>query len=148
MAERTPRVMILHAPGTNRDRDAALACTLAGGAPEVVPINDLLRARVRRLPDACSPGVLLRRRPALAAQGERPDHRFSRDLDAFIAAGKPDGICNGFQALVKAGYLGPRRQRSAGAQPAGCVQCGCGCARQAPAACGRGARGRYPAGGP
>ncbi len=41
-------------------------------------------------------------------------HRFREDLDAFVAAGKPVmGICNGFQALVKAGYLpGPApRQR-------------------------------------
>ncbi len=42
MADQTPRVMILHAPGTNRDRDAALACTLAGGAPEIVHINEIL----------------------------------------------------------------------------------------------------------
>jgi len=33
-------------------------------------------------------------------------HRFRADLDAFVAAGKPVlGICNGFQALAKAGYL-------------------------------------------
>jgi phosphoribosylformylglycinamidine synthase len=33
-------------------------------------------------------------------------HRFRRDLDEFVASGRPVmGICNGFQALVKAGYL-------------------------------------------
>ena len=25
-----PRILIMHAPGTNRDREAALACQLAG----------------------------------------------------------------------------------------------------------------------
>ncbi len=34
-----PRVLILHAPGTNRDREAALACQLAGGEPEIVHMN-------------------------------------------------------------------------------------------------------------
>ena len=37
-----PRVMILHAPGTNRDREAAAACQQAGGVPEIVHINQLL----------------------------------------------------------------------------------------------------------
>ena len=37
-----PRVLVLHAPGTNRDRETALACQLAGGEPEIVHINQLL----------------------------------------------------------------------------------------------------------
>ncbi len=37
-----PRILVLHAPGTSRDRDAALACTLAGGAPEIVHVNQIL----------------------------------------------------------------------------------------------------------
>src|SRR5690606_21425228 len=36
-----PKVLILHANGTNRDHDAALACTLAGGEPTIVHINQL-----------------------------------------------------------------------------------------------------------
>lgn len=118
MAERTPRVLILHAPGTNRDRDAALACTLAGGAPEIVPINDLVSGarafaayQMLVLPGGFSYGDDL---GAGRLWANDLTHRFSRDLDAFIAAGKPViGICNGFQALVKAGYLpGPApRQR-------------------------------------
>ena len=105
-----PRVMILHAPGTNRDREAALACQLAGGAPEIVHINQLFAGeraleayQMLVLPGGFSYGddlgggrlwandLLLRLRAA---------------LDAFVAAGKPVmGICNGFQVLVKAGYL-------------------------------------------
>ncbi|MCA9968204.1 MAG: phosphoribosylformylglycinamidine synthase subunit PurQ, partial [Anaerolineales bacterium] len=45
-----PKVLILHANGTNRDHDAALACTLAGGEPEIVHINQLM-AGERRLAD-------------------------------------------------------------------------------------------------
>jgi len=37
----TPHVLILHAPGTNRDREAAMACQMAGGAPEIVHMNQL-----------------------------------------------------------------------------------------------------------
>ena len=38
-----PPVLILHATGTNRDRDAAMACELAGGAPEIVHLNALIQ---------------------------------------------------------------------------------------------------------
>ena len=49
-----PRVMIMHAPGTNRDREAALACELAGGVPEIVHINQLFggERKLVGLPDA------------------------------------------------------------------------------------------------
>ncbi|MCO5213864.1 MAG: phosphoribosylformylglycinamidine synthase subunit PurQ, partial [Caldilinea sp.] len=39
----TPSILILHASGTNRDAEAARACELAGGAPEIVHINQLRR---------------------------------------------------------------------------------------------------------
>ncbi len=37
-----PKVCILHARGTNRDREAALACRAAGGDPEIVHVNQLV----------------------------------------------------------------------------------------------------------
>ena len=37
-----PRILILHATGTNRDRDVAWACELAGGRPEIVHINRVI----------------------------------------------------------------------------------------------------------
>ena len=40
-----PPVIILHAPGTNRDREAALACTAAGGDPHVVLVDDVVKGR-------------------------------------------------------------------------------------------------------
>ena len=113
-----PRVIILHAPGTNRDREAALACKLAGGTPEIVHINQLAAGerelaafQMLVLPGGFSYGDDL---GAGRLWANDLLHRFRSQLDAFIAQGKPVlGICNGFQALVKAGYLpGPApRQR-------------------------------------
>ena len=113
----TPRVLIMHAPGTNRDREAALACQMAGGAPEIVHINQLLSGQ--RDPAAYQMLVL----PGGFSYGDDLGagrlwandlyHSFREALDRFIADGKPVlGICNGFQALVKAGYLpGPAPQQ-------------------------------------
>ena len=102
-----PKVLILHASGTNRDQEAAWAIDLAGGQPEVVHINQL-RSRAKELAmyqmlvvaggfsygDALGAG----RRLALDLTLDLVD-----ELAAFVEAGKPIlGICNGFQALVKA----------------------------------------------
>jgi phosphoribosylformylglycinamidine synthase II/phosphoribosylformylglycinamidine synthase I len=103
-------VMILHANGSNRDRDAALAVKLSGGNPEIVHINQLLDNE-RKLEDYAmlivpggfsygddlGAGVLW----ALDLQA-----RFHESLEAFVKSGQPVlGICNGFQTLVKAGIL-------------------------------------------
>jgi phosphoribosylformylglycinamidine synthase len=102
--------MVLHAPGTNRDREAAFACQLAGGAAEIVHINQLI-ARERELPAyqmLVLPGGFSYGDDLGAGRLWANDlyHRLRDDLDAFVASGKPVmGICNGFQALVKAGYL-------------------------------------------
>jgi len=112
-----PRVIILHAPGTNRDREAALACKLAGAEPEIVHINqlaagerELARYHMLVLPGGFSYGDDL---GAGRLWSNDLLHRFRDQLDHFIALGKPVlGICNGFQALVKAGYLpGPAPQQ-------------------------------------
>jgi len=103
-------ILILHASGTNRDRDAAWACELAGGRPEVVHVNQL-RAGTRRLADygmLVMPGGFSYGDALGAGKLLSLDLRlyFEAELAAFVAAGKPViGICNGFQALVKAGIL-------------------------------------------
>jgi len=102
--------MILHAPGTNRDRDIALACQMAGGDPEIVHINQLAAGsksleayQMLVVPGGFSYGDDLGAGRLWATDLV---HRFRAQLDAFVAAGKPVlGICNGFQTLVKAGYL-------------------------------------------
>jgi len=105
-----PSVLVLHATGTNRDHDAALACELAGGAPEIVHINQLL-AGERRLADyhmLIVPGGFSYGDDLGAGTLWALDlHRRLGDAVArFIADGRPVlGICNGFQTLVKAGLL-------------------------------------------
>lgn len=105
-----PKALILFATGTNRDLDVAQALALAGAQPEVTPLNRL-RSGERRwadyqmlvlaggfsYADALGAGKLL----ALDLQAY-----FSDAVHEFIQSGKPViGICNGFQALVKAGIL-------------------------------------------
>ncbi|MBE2197338.1 MAG: phosphoribosylformylglycinamidine synthase subunit PurL [Anaerolinea sp.] len=117
--QKSPRVLILHANGTNRDHDAALAVELAGGAPEVVHINQLL-AGERRLRDY---GMLIV--PGGFSYGDDLgagalwavdlQYRLNAEIAAFAKDGRPIlGICNGFQVLVKAGLLpGIRNPQSA-----------------------------------
>jgi phosphoribosylformylglycinamidine synthase len=105
-----PSILILHASGTNRDQEAAFACSLAGGAAEIVHINQLRQepARWRRYDMVVAPGGFSYG-DALGA-----GVRLALDLQVFFADALNDfieqggfvlGICNGFQALVKAGAL-------------------------------------------
>jgi phosphoribosylformylglycinamidine synthase subunit PurQ / glutaminase len=105
-----PRVLILHANGTNRDHDAAQAVVAAGGQPEIHPINELRTARLGwgeyqmlvvpggfSYADALGAGKLL----AIDLISY-----FADEVQTFVSAGKPViGICNGFQALIKSGVL-------------------------------------------
>lgn len=105
-----PPILILHATGTNRDREAAWACELAGGAPEVVHVNQLAAGERKLrdyymlvLPGGFSYGDDLGAGKLWAVALR---HRLGDELQAFVAAGRPVlGICNGFQVLVKAGLL-------------------------------------------
>jgi phosphoribosylformylglycinamidine synthase II/phosphoribosylformylglycinamidine synthase I len=105
-----PRILILHATGTNRDRDAALACELAGGQPEIVHINQLLSGERRLvdyhmlvIPGGFSYGDDLGAGKLWAVNLK---HRLGEAVQQFVDSGRPVlGICNGFQTLVKAGLL-------------------------------------------
>lgn len=102
-----PVALILHANGTNRDLETARAFELAGAQPEIVPLNHLRMRdkhwadyQILALPggftyaDALGAGKLL----ALDLNAY-----FADEVRRFIESGKPViGICNGFQALVKA----------------------------------------------
>lgn len=105
-----PKVLILHATGTNRDFDLAQAFEKAGGLPEIVHINQLRLGEKHwqdyqllalaggfSYADALGAGRLL----AIDLTAW-----FNEAVHAFIQSGKPViGICNGFQALVKAQLL-------------------------------------------
>jgi phosphoribosylformylglycinamidine synthase len=105
-----PKALILHATGTNRDLEAAQALELAGAQAEIVHLNQLRWGerqwsdyQVLVLPggfsyaDALGAGKLL----ALDLRAY-----FAEQVTAFVQQHKAViGICNGFQALVKAGLL-------------------------------------------
>jgi phosphoribosylformylglycinamidine synthase len=107
-----PNVLILHASGINRDHEAAWACELAGGAPEIVHINQLRGPSAsHRLADyqmliiagGFSYGDALGAGKRLALDLILD---LSDELNRFVEMRKPIlGICNGFQALVKANLL-------------------------------------------
>ncbi len=115
-----PRILILHASGTNRDREAALAFELAGGAPEIVHVNQLASGerslagyQVLVLPGGFSYGDDLGAGKLWAVMLR---HQLGEQIGAFVESGRPViGICNGFQALVKAGLL-PGLNAAAGSE--------------------------------
>jgi phosphoribosylformylglycinamidine synthase len=106
-----PTAMVLAAPGTNRDRDVALALELAGATPRITLLEELLEA----------PATLLRDSQMLVLAGGfsyadalgagrmwslAVTHRLGDVLPRFVAMGRPViGICNGFQVLTRTGLL-------------------------------------------
>jgi phosphoribosylformylglycinamidine synthase I len=105
-----PRVLILQATGTNRDPDAARAVELAGGEPVILHVNQLRAqpARLRAFQMLVLPGGFSYGDALGAGRLFSADLRwlFQDELARFVEAGKPVvGICNGFQALVKSGWL-------------------------------------------
>ncbi len=105
-----PRVLILRAPGINRDEDAAAAVELAGGKPERIHINRIVSGDVKLtdyamliVPGGFSYGDHLGAGKLLAMDLA---HQLAEPLAGFVEQRRPVlGICNGFQVLVKAGAL-------------------------------------------
>jgi len=105
-----PPVLIIHAPGTNRDHDAAEAFALAGGRPEIVTLAALAEVprRVRDYRLICVPGGFSFGDDLGAGRVFALNlvHFLGDVLREHLVAGRPIlGICNGFQTLVKAGFL-------------------------------------------
>jgi phosphoribosylformylglycinamidine synthase I len=103
-------VLILHATGTNRDHEAAWAVEHADGQSVILHVNEL-GERPDRLHDfhmLILPGGFAYGDALGAGRLWASDLRwlFQDELARFVEAGKPVlGICNGFQALVKSGWL-------------------------------------------
>lgn len=105
-----PRVLILHATGTNRDFETAWAVERAEGRPCVMHVNEL-RERPSQLQEfqmLILPGGFSYGDALGAGRLWASDLRwlFQEEMIRFIEEGRPVlGICNGFQALVKSGWL-------------------------------------------
>lgn len=118
--ETAPSVLIPIAPGTNRNEELALAFQAAGATPNQVPLAELRSGEVKlgdhqllALPGGFSYGDAL---GAGRLLGLDLNSWFAEQLQEARARQMPIiGICNGFQALVKAGLLpGPALDEPAG----------------------------------
>lgn len=116
-----PKALVLRAPGTNCDRETALALELAGARAQRTHLESLLAdpgslldSAIVVLPGGFSFGDHL-------GAGALWAHRLEplrEPLERFVESGRPVlGICNGFQVLMKlgplaGGALGPNRSGS------------------------------------
>jgi phosphoribosylformylglycinamidine synthase len=108
----TPRVLILRAPGANCDLETQFAFEKAGALPERVHVNRLRESPslLHRYQVLAIPGGFTYGDDVAAGKilGNQLAHflgdalRRFRDGDKLVL-----GICNGFQALLKAGLLLP-----------------------------------------
>lgn len=106
------KVLILRAPGTNCDQETGFAFQLAGAEPTYVHVNQLLEApailaehQILCLPGGFSYGDDIAAGRILASQFQS---RLSDVIGEFHSKDKLIlGICNGFQILIKTGFLLP-----------------------------------------
>ncbi len=107
---KAPKVLIVHANGSNRDHDAAAAIQLAGGLPEIHHVNELISnpAKVAAFDMLVVPGGFSYGDDLGSGLLWSLDlqERMNNGLQQFVDSGKPViGICNGFQTLAKAGLF-------------------------------------------
>ena len=105
-----PKVLILRAPGTNCDQETAFAFDSAGGESSFVHINQLIEtpAMIKDYQILCLPGGFSYGYDIAAGRilGSEMQSKLSDVLSEFHAEGKLIlGICNGFQILIKSGFL-------------------------------------------
>ncbi|MEK7868486.1 MAG: phosphoribosylformylglycinamidine synthase I [Candidatus Omnitrophota bacterium] len=105
-----PKVIVLRTAGTNCDNETHVAFKMAGADSELVHINELARDekflknfQILAIPGGFTYGDDIASGKILANEIK---YKLNADLKNFINSGKlVIGICNGFQALVKAGIL-------------------------------------------
>lgn len=104
------RTMVLRVDGTNCDEETMQAFRLAGSEVSLVHINEIIK-RKRSLEDfeiIAMPGGFAHGDDIAAGKilANLIRYKLSSDFRTFIDEGKlVMGICNGFQAIVKAGML-------------------------------------------
>jgi len=104
------KVIVLRAAGTNCDQETAFSFEKVGGRPELVHINrlvdgdrDLKNYQILAIPGGFTYGDDIASGKILANELK---YKMEDDVRRFIKKGKLIiGICNGFQVLVKAGFL-------------------------------------------
>jgi phosphoribosylformylglycinamidine synthase subunit PurQ / glutaminase len=112
------RVLVLRAPGSNCDAEAAFAFEQAGAEAALVHINRLVRReqsladfQIMVIPGGFTYGDDIAAGKVLANEMK---FKLGGDIARFIEfGGLMLGICNGFQALVKAAFL-PELSQSGG----------------------------------
>jgi phosphoribosylformylglycinamidine synthase len=108
----TPRILILRAPGANCDLETEFACQRAGGLPERIHVNRLREqpALINRFQFLVVPGGFTYGDDVGSGKilANQLTHFLGDTLRRFRDAEKLIlGICNGFQALLKAGLILP-----------------------------------------
>lgn len=109
------RVLVLRAPGSNCDHETAFAFERAGASTSLVHIGELVRGErslddfhIVAIPGGFTYGDDLGAGKILANEIR---FRLGQDVPRFVESGRLVlGICNGFQALVKAGILPSPRE--------------------------------------
>lgn len=105
-----PRALIIRAPGTNCDLEAAHAFEVAGAEASLVHVNEMISGAVALreysifvLPGGFSYGDDLGAGKVMANELEQRLH--DQVIEFVQRGGVALGICNGFQVLVRAGLL-------------------------------------------
>jgi phosphoribosylformylglycinamidine synthase len=109
------KVLVVRAPGTNRDGEAVFAFEQAGAEVTLAHVNQLIRRecslfdyQIFVIPGGFSYGDDIASGKVLANELR---FKFGKDMLKFVDDGRLVlGICNGFQVLVKSGIL-PRVQK-------------------------------------
>ena len=104
------KVLVIRAPGTNRDGEAVFAFEKAGAEVTLAHVNQLIRGecnlfdyQIFVFPGGFSYGDDIASGRVLANELKL---KFGQDMPKFIDDGRLVlGICNGFQVLVKSGFL-------------------------------------------
>ena len=104
------RTLILRAPGTNCDEEAAFAFEQAGAVVSLVHINQLISRTVQLkdyqimvIPGGFTYGDDMGAGRVLANEIRL---KLGQDIERFVSGGRLIlGICNGFQVLAKTGIL-------------------------------------------